>query len=67
MQVTDIKRTDGTSVDVTFEVYKDGAVVPALEAEKTFQTLSDVQLSAAIGYPVCMLCLFWVDYVCAHL
>lgn len=62
LQITDIKRTDGISVDVTFEVYKDGAVVPATDAENTYKTLSDLQLSAAIGYPVSMsLC-----FPCCH-
>ena len=52
IQITDIKRTSGNSVDVTFEVYKDGSVIPATEAEDTYQNLSDIQISAAIGYPV---------------
>ncbi|XP_063398004.1 uncharacterized protein LOC134682970 isoform X2 [Mytilus trossulus] len=52
VKVTDTQRTSGSAVDVQFEVYKDGTVVPATEAENTYKTLSDVELSATIGYPV---------------
>ncbi|CAG2239037.1 unnamed protein product [Mytilus edulis] len=52
VKVTDTQRTSGSAVDVQFEVYKDGGIVPATEAENTYKTLSDVELSATIGYPV---------------
>ena len=48
---------DPTKVEVIFYVLKNGAPLPAKESLGVFSQLSDVEMSALLGYPVsrCML------------
>lgn len=51
-QIKEIKRKFGERVEVVFLVTYDGIVVSAPLAEMAFQKMSDVEMSAILGYPV---------------
>ncbi|XP_022340295.2 uncharacterized protein LOC111134965 [Crassostrea virginica] len=52
VKIRDINRKDGERVEIIFLVTYDGMVVSASLAEITFQKMSDIKMSAILGYPV---------------
>ena len=57
---------DPTKVEVIFYVRKNGAPLPAKESLGVFSQLSDVEMSALLGYPVSrgiLSVLIWVQTI----
>eukprot|EP00105_Crassostrea_gigas_P006587 XP_011420586.1 PREDICTED: uncharacterized protein LOC105323245 [Crassostrea gigas] len=52
VKITDIKRKSGERVEIIFRVTYNGIVVSASLAEMAFQKMSDIKMSAILGYPV---------------
>lgn len=48
-----MKRKSGERVEIIFLVTYNGIVVSASLAEMAFQKMSDIKMSAILGYPVC--------------
>lgn len=48
-----MKRKAGERVEIIFLVTYNGIVVSASLAEMAFQKMSDIKMSAILGYPVC--------------
>ena len=61
-QVTNIDRLfeDPTKVDVVFYVRKNGVPLSSKESLDVFSQLSDVEISAILGYPVSQKLLFYL-------
>uniref|UniRef100_A0A8W8N1B1 Uncharacterized protein n=1 Tax=Magallana gigas TaxID=29159 RepID=A0A8W8N1B1_MAGGI len=52
VKIKDIKRKSGERVEIIFRVTYNGIVVSASLAEMAFQKMSDIKMSAILGYPV---------------
>ncbi|XP_011420586.3 serine-rich adhesin for platelets [Magallana gigas] len=52
VKIKDIKRKSGERVEIIFLVTYNGIVVSASLAEMAFQKMSDIKMSAILGYPV---------------